>query len=243
MKEVTHQVTFLLSLVFFATFSLVARADEARIPPPPYLQTDAYNVTAVVQWDAAGVRKVLPVGLEPVDEMTGGITIYTAPHGHGLAPYSAGYAYVQVKGFDSDSGSKGRYIVQGFYSGKVSQALRDYYGLHVDIGESSQSATEDGWRGVAKSDGRDVLKLAVKPKGEDCPQVAGTLNYLGNVKAKSALNRLQIPFAGEYCAAEPVSVDINAPDGSALADLKVVKVLGAGQFRGHFSFGRPLLIN
>jgi hypothetical protein len=78
-------------------------SDEA--PPPPY-QTKCDGFGLLVAHDEALVRSLLPPGIEPVDEMSGGINLYAAGQGYGLAPFSAFYFYVHVKGFDSSDGTE-----------------------------------------------------------------------------------------------------------------------------------------
>ncbi len=61
------------------------------------------------------------------------------------------------------------------------------------------------------------------------------LNY---PTAKMVVN--EIPFTGDWCKAEPVSLELVAPAGDAFASFKPVKVLWEGEFRnGAFSFGWP----
>ena len=223
--------------------SLAAPATaEDKAPPPPYQQANAYTVTIAVQWDEA-VRDLLPAGLQPVDGMSGGINIYTAPDGYGLAPYTAAYTYVSVAGYDAPGGTQARYILGGFYGPdpKVAAAMRDNYGSNVQAGEARQMAAGDAWQGVGGADGKATLKVTVRPKGGDCPRIQGTLNYVGEPADAKAFSLLQIPFVGDFCAGDPVSVEIDAPGDDVLGKLKVVKMLGGGQLKnGHFSFSRPL---
>jgi hypothetical protein len=108
--------------------------DEA--PPPPY-QTKCDGFGVLAAFDEAVVRSLLPPGIEPEEEMSGGINLYTAEQGYGLAPYSAFYFYVHVKGLDSSDGTKARWMLQGVYGpeARVPAALHKYYGLPVRAGE------------------------------------------------------------------------------------------------------------
>ncbi len=217
-------------------------AAQDKAPPPPYQQANAYTVTIAVQWNDS-VRDMLPAGLQPVEGMTGGINIYTAPDGYGLAPYTAAYTYVSVTGYDAPGGTQARYILGGFYGPdpKVAAAMRDNYGSNVQAGESSQMAAGETWQGIGGADGKTALKVTVKPKGGDCPSIQGTLNYVGQPADAKDFSLLQIPFVGDFCAGDPVSVEIDAPGDNVLGKLKVVKMLGGGQLKnGHFSFSRPL---
>jgi hypothetical protein len=125
-----------LAVVLTLSAGLVLAGDAA--PPPPYQVNKADGIGVTVVFDAAAVRSVLPPGIEPVEEMTGGINLYNAGEGYGFGPYSAFYLYVNIKGFDSADGTKGRWMLQAFYGGpdtKMSAALHQYYGLPVRAGE------------------------------------------------------------------------------------------------------------
>ena len=84
--------------------------------------------------DEAAIRKALPPGIEPVKGMTGGINIYSAERGYPMGPYSAVYFYVDIEGFDSPEGIKGRWMLAGAYGpqAKTSAALKAFYGLRFD---------------------------------------------------------------------------------------------------------------
>jgi hypothetical protein len=216
-------------------FCAPAMAEEA--PPPPYLMTGANTVTIAVTWDAESLQGLLPDGIVPADDLSGGLNVYTAEGGYGLSPYSAAYAYINVKGWDAVGGGAARYILGGWYGPdpKVAAAMRTHFFAEVGAGESSQSEDGDTWTGTG-GDGQGSITLTVKPGG-DCIAAAGTLNYVGVAGGGVGLDLLQIPFVGDFCPAEPVSVDITGPEGSALAQIAVDKMLGGGRLRsGAFAF-------
>jgi|GEM_PF-3106356 len=219
-----------------------AQAEEKKIPPPPYQMSGANTVTIAVQWDADTVDKLLPAGLKAVDGYSGGINVYTAPDGFGLTPYSAAYAYVSVQGFDSANGTNARYILQGYYGPNpgVAEAMRGHFGSAVSTGESRQQGDDQRWEGIGVANGKDTIRIAVKPKGGDCAHIAGTLNYVGVKDGHDGFALLQIPFVGDFCPGDPLDIALagDAGDGAqALDSLKVVKMLGGGQLKnGIFSF-------
>jgi hypothetical protein len=189
------------------------------------------------------VRSLLPPEIEPVEEMTGGITLYTAEEGYGLSPYSAFYLYVNIKGFDSADGTKGRWMLQGVYGPekKVSAALHKYYGLPVRAGESQRVHKDASTVGIGTLEGQDVVRIVATPKSDTCKSGAGTLNYPGQLEPSREIVVVQIPYVGEFCAADPVSIDITAPAGDPLNKLKPVKILGAAAFKNiAFAFPRPV---
>jgi hypothetical protein len=235
-------VTALVSAMVLAlSAGLVLAGDDA--PPMPYQQAKAHGIVVGVVFDAAMVKSVLPPGIEPVEEMTGGILLYTAEEGYGLAPYSAFYLYVDIKGFDSADGTKGRWMLQGAYGPekKVSAALHKYYGYPARTGASRQVTKDSSTVGIGTLAGQEVVQIVVTPKPDPCKSAAGTLNYPGQLETSRDIVVAQIPYVGEFCAADPVSVDITAPAGDPLHQLKPVKILGASAFKNFaFAFPRPV---
>jgi hypothetical protein len=232
-------VTALVSTVCLVLSAGLVLAGDAA-PPPPYQQNKANGIGVAVVFDAAAVRSVLPPEIEPVDEMTGGINLYTAEEGYGLAPYSAFYLYVNIKGFDSANGTKGRWMLQGVYGPdtKVSAALHKYYGLPVRAGESQRVTKDASTVGIGTLAGQEMVRLVVTPKPTTCKSVAGILHYPGQLATTREIVVGQFPLVGELCEADPVSVDITAPAGDPLHTLKPVKTLGAFAFK-NFAFAFP----
>lgn len=220
-------VTALVSAVFLVLSAGLVLAGDAA-PPPPYQVNKANGIGVSVVFDAAAVRSVLPPGIEPVEEMTGGINLYNAEEGYGLTPFSAFYIYVNIKGFDSADGTKGRWMLQGFYGGPdttVSEAIRKYYGFPVRAGESRRVTKDASTVGMGTLAGQEVVRLVVTPKPAACKSGAGTLNYPGQLDTSREIVVTQIPYVGEFCEADPVSADITAPAGDPLHKLKPVYII------------------
>src|SRR5262245_31839115 len=212
-------------------------SDEA--PPPPYL-TKCGGFGLLVAYDAALVRSLLPRGIEPVDEMSGGINLYTASQGYGLAPFSAFYFYVHVKGFDSSDGTKARWMLQGVYGPerRVPSALHKYFGLPVRAGESRHEVSEASTVGIGTLAGQDVVRIVVRPQPATYNFVAGAINFPGLLEATREIVVLQMPYISEICDADTVSSHVMAPASDPLSKLKSVKMVGAFAFR-NFTFAFP----
>jgi hypothetical protein len=226
-------VTALVSAVFLVLSAGLGLAGEAA-SPPPYLINKVNGIGVAVVFDAAAVRSVLPPGIEPVEEMTGGINLATADEGYGFGPYSSFYLYVNIKGFDSADGTKGRWMLQAFYGGpdtKMSEALHKYYGWPVRAGESRRVTKDASTVGMGTLAGQEMVQLVVTPKPTTCKSAAGTLNYPGQLDTTREIVVAQIPYVAEICEADPVSVDVTAPAGDPLSKLKPVKILGAVAFK------------
>ena len=174
--------------------------------------------------------------------MSGGINLYTAEQGYGLAPYSAFYFYVHVKGLDSSDGTKARWMLQGVYGpeARVPAALHKYYGLPVRAGESRLETKEASTVGIGTLGGQEVVRIVVTPKPTTCKSAAGAINFPGQLETTREIVVLQMPYIAEICDADPVSIDISAPAGDPLNKVKPVKMLGAFAFKNFtFAFPRP----
>lgn len=228
MKQITKAI---ITSALTAITVLPALAEEAA--PPPYLMTKANTVTIAVTWTADSLSGLLPEGKTPLEDLSGGINIYDADDGFGLSPYSAAYAYVNVSGHDSTVGIPARYILGGWYGPdpKVAEAMNKHFAAGVATGDASQTEQGAEWTGTG-GDGTGQITLVVTP-GETCVAATATLNYV-NARDESLM---QIPFEGDYCPAEPISVEISGPEGSALAQIEVDEMLAGGRLRnGAFAF-------
>jgi len=188
------------------------------------------------------VRRLLPPGIEPVDDMSGGINVYTAEQGYGLAPYTALYFYVHIKGFDSADGTKARWMLQGLYGPepKVGAALRKYYGVPVTAGDSRLETRESSTIGIGTLAGQEVVRVAVTPKPTTCKPTAGIINFLGQLRTGPEIVVVEMPYVAKICDADPVSVDVSAAASDALKELKPVKLVGGFAFENFtFAFPRP----
>jgi len=215
-------------------------SDEA--PPPPY-QTKCDGFGVLLAFDEGVLRSLLPPGVEPVDEMSGGMNLYVADEGYGLAPYSAFYFYVHVKGLDSSDGTKARWMLQGVYgpAARVPAALHKYYGLPVRAGESRLETKETSTIGIGTLAGQEVVRAVVTPKPNTCKSTAGAINFPGRLETTREIVVMQMPYIAEISDADPVSIDIRAPAGDPLNKVKPFTMLGAFAFKNFvFAFPRPV---
>jgi hypothetical protein len=222
--------------------SAVTSKAEEKIQPPPYEMSGGNFMILGVVWDEAAVRKALPPGIQPASGMTGGINIYSAERGYVIGPYSAAYLWVDIEGFDSPEGIKGRWMLAGVYGPqpKTSAALKTYYGLPVRPGSSRFEPTADGKRAVATVDGHDVITAEIKAVPGPCEAAAISLNYETLSPETKQVGVTKIPFVGDSCKAEPVSVKITAPPGDPFSAYPILKVTGASDIRnGSFAFTVP----
>lgn len=222
-------------------FGAAASAEDGKVPAPPYqVHVSDYLVVGVV-WNEATVRKLLPAGLKPSADMSGGIALYKSDRGFGISPYDSVYAFVNVEGHDAGPGVKGRWMLQGGYGpdDKVAAAIRSTYGWPVRAATVTITETVQGKRAVAQIGGRDVFEIELKTTAVPCDWVAGINHYVGGSAGR--LNVNQIPFQGQWCGGEPIKVANVAPVDDPMAVLVPAKVVWGGLFRdGAIAFTKPI---
>jgi hypothetical protein len=91
------------------SFPQTAQTQE-KLTPPPYVVSGTNHVLMGVVLDEAAVRKLLPPGVNPTKDLTGGINIYQTERANSIGAYHAAYIWVDVDGYDSPDGAKGRFI-------------------------------------------------------------------------------------------------------------------------------------
>jgi hypothetical protein len=239
-------IAFIALITFALGIALVAAKAfaEEKLLPPPYAVVDTHHVVVGVVWDEGVVRKMLPPDVKPVKDMTGGINIYQANRGYFVAPYQAAYFWVDLEGFDSATGVKGPWLLQGVYGPeeKTSIALREFYGAPTRIGGSRIEETPDGTtRALGILNGRTFVTVEIQPLRNSWQSISWNLKYLGWVAKSNELKFFEANGIGEFCAAEPISVQVTAPAGDPFAALQPKKVLWAGEIiHGAMVLSHPL---
>lgn len=211
------------------------------IAPPPYLMTGVDFIQIGVIWDEVA-KTALPPSISATNEMTGGINIYRVTHGRVLGTYQAAYLWLDVEGYDSPDGYKGRWMLAGLYGPDrvTSDALKTYYGLPVRVGTSSFESTQAGQCAIGVLNGRNIVTAHVKSGTDPFGDIAGLLNYVSLSSATGAVIVNQIPFISEARTAEALSVAITAPsdDPFGLATIKRIDWALEGR-NGTISFSWP----
>jgi hypothetical protein len=207
--------------------STVSRADEAA----PQMSLIPEAVIVALSFDENRVRKLLPAGLKLAPGATGQVAVYPISMPAGPGDFTHAYVSVDVEGFDSPSGIKGRYILAEV-AGPAPSAVRTIasHGFPVRLGSSYLTATPTGKRGYVTRDGIELLSAEIRPKPEPCSAVAGSVNYVG-LNAGSKLLLTRFSFMGQVCGAEPVNVQIMTSPSDPFGQIGPVKVLGAAMLR------------
>lgn len=182
-------------------------------PPPPYLSAGMSVVSLSVVWDEAAIRKALPPGIEPAKGITGGINITSIERAYLFGPHSVAYFYVDVEGFDSPEGIKGRWMLAGVFGpqSEPSAALKAYYGWPVRPGASRSEPSADGKRAVGSVNGQDFVTVEYKSVPGSCKPAAILFNYISLSPETKQVGVLRVPAVADICKAELVSAKVNAP--------------------------------
>lgn len=205
---------------FAALFFAVAAAAE-EIPPPPWLMTGTHGIEVGYALDEGVVRRLLPAGIEPVKEMTGGFELYVSPGGYGIKPYSAFNVYVEVEGMDMPDGRKGRWMLMGHYgpSEKVAEALRTHYGYPVRPGSARVQKSGNGWTWTGSTNGKDFIEVRIKRKSNDC-ETHGALDHWAGKSTSGAVLINLIPNTYCWRDVELADVQVRASAEFPLAELQ-----------------------
>lgn len=232
------RTTIVAGLAFGASAAMAADGD---IPPLPWQMAGNNHVVVGVVWNDA-VLKLIPKGLTPVPERTGGINIYQSPRGYGVGPYQSGYGWIDLAGNDAADGSKARYIFRaGVGPDKVAEAFRQIWGSAVRSGGTRLESKGDVMQATGTMGGKTWGTVQIK-SSDKCQNAAGTLNYLIPAADGSRLSRMQIAWSSVFCPAELLSAEISFPESDAAA-VKPEKLLWAGEMReAAFSFTQPLAL-
>jgi hypothetical protein len=222
----------LIAGVALVLASVTSKAEE-EIQAPPYQVAGMNGISIGTVWDEAAIRKALPPGIEPVKGMTGGINIYSAERGYVIGPYSAAYFYVDIEGFDSPEGIKGRWMLAGVYGPetKTSAELKAYSWLPVRAGTSRFEPTTGGKRAIGTVNGQDFVTAEFKSVPGSCQAAAVLLNYVVLSRETGQIGVNKIPVTMDSCKAELVSATVTAASGDPFAAYPIAKFTGAAEFR------------
>lgn len=191
---------------------------EGDIPPPPFQVSisDYYSIGVTFDPDAA--RQLLPSSLQPAPGFVGGFSCYVAPHGWGITPFNSTFTWIEIEGFDSADGSKGRYQPFGYYSDKAgryfSRTSRNYFVGDTRCRNEDRLATAVG--GLPD---QPLIRMRMRSSGKVEPLGSGIHYYL-NRGHDGGLRVFPVPYSGAVSLAEPLSVEIIAPMGHPLHLMK-----------------------
>jgi hypothetical protein len=214
----------------------------AANPRPPYLISLTELLTIVFEADESALKSLLPPGIKPAAGNVVGLNMYRAEQAVGLAPYTATYLWVNVDGFDSPDGTKGRWMAQGWYGPEpVPTVLKNQMGFPVQLGVTRLERDRNRVHAVLSSDGVDLLDATITLKEGNPIAASGILNYPAlarNISAPAVQPAMsdivvnRIPFTAESMPATPVSMDLHFRSTDAAKALQPKKLLDAFYTKG-----------
>ena len=181
----------------------------------PYVVRGNTHMLIGVKLDETAVREILPEGLEPAEGVTGGLQVYTSGGGEGVAPYTRTYVWVNLAGYDSLTGSQGRFIL--WLADTVHAEKMANLGYITTPGDVTLSEADGTLTGMASVDGVQIIKGSVT--AGDCGPGTGVINYPSIPKWADSMAVTQYSFAGKFCGAELSGMVIDVPGDHPLAKL------------------------
>ena len=238
--EPTHAIQLLITLLLLAATVSLASAEE--IPAPPYLVGRSEALVIGIAYDEASLSPVAPVGLAATAGASGQIVMYRGSGAYGLPDFDSTFLALDLDGFDSASGYKGRWMLSGLYSPvAVATAVARHFGYPAR--EGTTRVERDGLRVTATGTtaGRQLVRVDMLLKPEPCLRGSGMAHGLTRDAGTGAIQLIQIPHVGEWCPAESIEVEITAPPGDAFAQIGPLKVLWGGYSLGSFAWSAPVV--
>ncbi len=166
----------------------------------------------------------------------------------GLVPYAASYLWINIDGFDSPDGTKGRWMLQGWYGPEpVPTAFRTQLGFPVELGVTQVGREGNRIHATLSSNGPDLIAATIALKEGGPSAAGGVLHYpawrrnltgaASTGKPDVVVNR--IPFAVEVTAASPVSLEFHFRDTDAAKVLQPKRLLDAFHVKGTAFLAAP----
>jgi hypothetical protein len=234
-------VTFGRLLVVQAAEPSGANAAQASsTPKPPYLISVTDSLSIVFEADESALKSLLPPNIKPAASNTGGLNMYQAAKVLGLVPYTCSYLWIDIDGFDSPDGTKGRWPVQGWLDPEpVPTAFKSQLGFSTELGVTRFEHEGNRIHATLSSNGANLLDATIALK-EGSPSAAGGLvnefgsrrNLSGGVAqgATSDIVVNRVPYTAEVSAASPVSSAFHFRTSDAVKVLQPKRLLAAFHF-------------
>jgi acetoacetate decarboxylase len=224
-------------LIMALTIPTGAQQRETTVPRPPYLILNHEHLVILFEADESALKALLPTGIKAAPGNVVGLNMYRTQEAVGLVPYTASYLWIDIDGFDSPDGTKGRWMVQGWYGPEpVPSAIRDYMGVPVQLGLTNYQRDGNRVQASLIRDGVNVIDAAITMT--DGPtHKSGFLNYpaLGRNLAQPAPSAFvvnRIPGASEITPAAPVSMEFHFRETDAAKGLQPKRLLNAFYIKG-----------
>lgn len=214
-------------------FATQAAARDTTLPRPPFLILNHEHLIILFEAEESSLKALLPMGIKAAPGNLVGLNMYRTQEVVGLVPYAASYMWIDIDGFDSPDGTKGRWMVQGWYGPEpVPSVIRNYMGLPVQLGDTHFQRDENRVHAALSSDGVNLIDATITLKDEPAIHMARLLNYaaLGRnlvPPAPSAVVVNRIPTVNEITPANPGSLEFHFRENDAAKGLQPKRLLNA----------------
>lgn len=203
----------------------------------PFQYSDIEYVILAARFDEAALRSLLPAGMEPAETMSGGFCFAAGRSPE--SPVSKACVWIDVKGFDSPDGTRGRFGVRLMTEGSFADAFRNNGNAVVDGGAVQHSKAGLAYASAATSGG-EVFRAAVRPKAGAGKAASYYHYYLGPPSQSGSARIVPLAVTNQYIPAEPLFFENLAPAGDPLARLVPRAFLWAARPRAAvFTYGSP----
>lgn len=190
---------------------------------PPYHVRSVDFLFILTEFESTAAQQALPPALQLHSTQPGFLSLYSAPSGWGLSPYTAFFAAVPVRGHDSPDGSCGYFMAEGFYSGRAGPIMHDNYNTRLVPGFSRQWRQGDVLHGEAGPNNTPVVDISLRPALPQpaTPLTVGVHHYLGE-RRDGDLNIYSVAYSGEFFPAADVEVKFRVEASPLLRSLQPV---------------------
>ena len=238
----TNTIVKKILVIFTLFLPYFVLADD--LPEGPYTLGDGDFIFLGVEWDAESIEDFLPNGIEPVSALTGGINIYFTNEGPWT--WDGAYYWIDVEGFDSPDGTKGRFVMAGQYgptSVMPTIVSQKYAFPNIRRGSTRHEVSGDEIRSFMTLAGKDLVETRIKMTG-DCysKKYSNTLYYLGE-NSEVGIMVLEIPYDMHLmCPAKPEAVIVKAAGMDPYSKMKISKMTWAARVLGSSTWLPPQLV-
>src|SRR5262249_27164438 len=129
------------------------------------------------------------------------------------------------RGHDSPDGSRGLFMVEGFYSGRAGPIMHDHYNRRLVPGFSRQWDDGITWHGEAGPGDTPVVHVQMRPvsPAPDAPLQAGVHHYLG-LRADWEVSIYSVAYSATFHPAESAMITFSAEASPLLRSLQPVAI-------------------
>jgi DNA-binding CsgD family transcriptional regulator len=194
------------------------RRGRLDVPPEDVTSAPPYHVHGMdilyflCRFEPETVAAMVPAGLLPAGRDWGLFTAYTAAHGWDIAPFSAFYMGVEVKGFDAPDSHPCIHKVSSYYGDKGFDVFAKYYNSTVRRGWTRISTFDDRVESESGAGDRVLLRMGGRFKSKEFVPLQG-INRYATHRPGGGMNIFSMPFTVPHVElAEPF---IEIVDGDA----------------------------